>query len=158
MRQAVARKLKDDPSQSDRAIAGESHIDHKTVGTVRRKLESTGEIPQLNTTRGGDGKKRSRRHSGAKKEVHPDPTPSQSSLPSAPKEEQDSKIASSRRRSCWLRLTHHSATLQMFSTELMRLSKVPVAGQNPKDVRRVVDRIRTLADTIEREVCEDDEE
>ncbi len=50
--------LKSDPVQSDRIIAKKSGSDHKTVGTVRTKLESTGEIPQLKKRKGADGKER----------------------------------------------------------------------------------------------------
>jgi len=48
--------LKNDPVQSDRTIAKKTGADHKTVGTVRSKLESTGEIPQLVKRAGADGK------------------------------------------------------------------------------------------------------
>jgi hypothetical protein len=58
VRNAVAQLLKNDPGQSDRAIAEKTKVDHKTVGAARRKLESTGEIPQLNGRRGQDGKVR----------------------------------------------------------------------------------------------------
>jgi ParB-like chromosome segregation protein Spo0J len=48
--------LKNDPVQSDRTIAKKTGADHKTVGTVRSKLEATGEIPQLEKRAGADGK------------------------------------------------------------------------------------------------------
>ncbi|GEM_PF-908861 len=48
--------LKNDPVQSDRTIAKKTGADHKTVGVVRNKLESTGEIPQLEKRAGADGK------------------------------------------------------------------------------------------------------
>lgn len=50
--------LKNDPVQSDRTIAKKTGADHKTVGVVRTKLESTGEIPQLDKRKGSDGKER----------------------------------------------------------------------------------------------------
>lgn len=50
--------LKNDPVQSDRIIAKKSGADHKTVGVVRSRLESTGEIPQLDKRAGADGKVR----------------------------------------------------------------------------------------------------
>jgi site-specific DNA-methyltransferase (adenine-specific) len=58
VRNAVAQLLQNDPGQSDRTIAEKTKVDHKTVGAARRKLESTGEIPQLKTRTGLDGKKR----------------------------------------------------------------------------------------------------
>jgi len=48
--------LKNDPVQSDRTIAKKTGADHKTVGVVRTKLETTGEIPQLEKRAGADGK------------------------------------------------------------------------------------------------------
>jgi hypothetical protein len=50
--------LKNDPVQSDRTIAKKTGADHKTVGVVRTKLESTGEIPQLDKRAGADGRVR----------------------------------------------------------------------------------------------------
>lgn len=52
----VVMFLKNDPVQSDRTIAKKTGADHKTVGVVRSKLESTGEIPQLEKRAGADGK------------------------------------------------------------------------------------------------------
>ncbi|HRX49586.1 MAG TPA: ParB N-terminal domain-containing protein [Spirochaetota bacterium] len=48
--------LRNDPVQSDRTIAKKTGADHKTVGTVRSKLEATGEIPQLEKRAGADGR------------------------------------------------------------------------------------------------------
>jgi hypothetical protein len=53
--------LKADPSQSNRSIAATANVDDKTVGTVRDKLETTAEIPQLGATVGADGKSRKRK-------------------------------------------------------------------------------------------------
>ncbi len=50
--------LRLEPEKSDRAIAKKTGSDHKTVGSVRRELESTGEIPQLNKRIGIDDKVR----------------------------------------------------------------------------------------------------
>ncbi len=50
--------LKNDPVQSDRIIAKKTGADHKTVGVVRSKLESTGEIPRLEKRAGADGRVR----------------------------------------------------------------------------------------------------
>jgi hypothetical protein len=46
-RDLIAKVLKAKPEQSDRQIAGLVKTDHKTVGTVRSELESTGEIPPV---------------------------------------------------------------------------------------------------------------
>lgn len=50
--------LKTEPEQSDRTIAKKTLTDHKTVSRQRKKLESTGELPQLKKRTGIDGKVR----------------------------------------------------------------------------------------------------
>ena len=57
-RRVIDRLLMADPSRSNRQIATVAKVDHKTVGAARATLEATGEIPQLDTTTGADGKDR----------------------------------------------------------------------------------------------------
>ncbi len=57
-RDLIAAELRETPSTSDRAIASGLGVDHKTVGAVRDKLESTGEIPQLEQREGRDNRTR----------------------------------------------------------------------------------------------------
>lgn len=45
-------------TMSDRQISEHVGVDHKTVGDVRRSMQSTGEIPQLDERTGRDGKTR----------------------------------------------------------------------------------------------------
>src|SRR5215469_7023124 len=59
-RELIAMVLKAKPEASNRQIAKQVKADDKTVASVRRDLESTAEIPQLEKTVGKDGKKRSR--------------------------------------------------------------------------------------------------
>ena len=59
-RELIEKRLKANPEMSDRAIAKEVKVDHKTVAAKREKLEATGEIPQLKERVGGDGKARTR--------------------------------------------------------------------------------------------------
>ena len=54
----IEKLLQANPEQSDRQIAQQAKVDHKTVGTVRAEMQSTGEIPQLKKTVGADGKAR----------------------------------------------------------------------------------------------------
>jgi hypothetical protein len=54
----ITELLKIDATQSNRAIASVTGVDHKTVGAVREAGEATGEIPQLTETNGKDGKTR----------------------------------------------------------------------------------------------------
>jgi hypothetical protein len=68
LREAVAESLRANPEKSNRQIAEEAKVDHKTVGAARKKLESTGEIPQFQVTVGKDDKKRpssNPRHEGS---------------------------------------------------------------------------------------------
>jgi ParB-like chromosome segregation protein Spo0J len=57
-RELIAKVLKTKPAASNRQIAKQVKADDKTVASVRRDLESTAEIPQLEKTTGKDGKTR----------------------------------------------------------------------------------------------------
>lgn len=57
-RALIAELLKAQPGKSNRAIAKQAKADDKTVGSVRKQLERTAEIPQLRTRTGADGKSR----------------------------------------------------------------------------------------------------
>ncbi|EKO23674.1 MULTISPECIES: hypothetical protein [Leptospira] len=59
-RALIEFKLKLNPVYSDREIASTLSVDHKTVGATRKRLESTGEIPQLRSRIGSDGKRRTK--------------------------------------------------------------------------------------------------
>ena len=69
-RELIAKVLKAKPEASNRKIAKQTKADDKTVAKVRRDLESTAEIPQLEKTTGADGKQRKSR---AKKIPEPKP-------------------------------------------------------------------------------------
>lgn len=77
-RELSALLLKQNPDRSNRDIAAQVGIDHKTVAAVRKEGEAAGEIPQLAATTGKDGKKRPARRKPAargKPEQPPVPTP-----------------------------------------------------------------------------------
>lgn len=57
-REIIEAQLKETPSISSRAIAARFGVSDKTVTAVRRSLEATAEIPQLEKTEGRDGKMR----------------------------------------------------------------------------------------------------
>lgn len=57
-RELIGRLLKAAPQRSNRAIAETAKADDKTVGTIRRDMEATAEIPQLQKTTGKDGRAR----------------------------------------------------------------------------------------------------
>jgi hypothetical protein len=70
-RELIAKLIKETPNKSDRQIANQTNVDHKTVGKTRSKLEATGEIPQLEKTVGSDGKSRSKSKRSAKPAAPP---------------------------------------------------------------------------------------
>ncbi len=72
-REVIASLLKDDPTKSNRAIAGVAKVDHQTVGAVREGLVSGGEIPHPDQRVGKDGKKQkgSKRTNKKPKEAAP---------------------------------------------------------------------------------------
>lgn len=57
-RAVIAASLTADPELSNRQHAERTGADHKTVGTVRDELESTGEIPQSTERTSADGRVR----------------------------------------------------------------------------------------------------
>ncbi len=61
--------LRNDPVQSNRIISKKTGTDHKTVGVIRTKLESGGEIPRVKSIKGSDGKSYRKLPSGQKKSV-----------------------------------------------------------------------------------------
>ncbi len=58
-REIVADQLGESPGKSNRWIAKQLGVHHATVASVRKQLESTGQIIQLEATEGLDGKRRS---------------------------------------------------------------------------------------------------
>ncbi len=59
-REIIEAQLKETPSISSRAIAARFGVHHSTVSAARDRLESTGEISQLDKTEGRDGRERRR--------------------------------------------------------------------------------------------------
>lgn len=59
-REIIQAELKERPQVSDRQIAKSLGVSDKTVGTARKELVATAEIPQLATSIGADGKERPR--------------------------------------------------------------------------------------------------
>jgi ParB-like chromosome segregation protein Spo0J len=154
VRQVLEHRLKADPAQSDRIVAKEVRVDHKTVGAVRRDLEATGEIPQMSATRGGDGRTRRRRLPPGLPGTPANSAPAALADPQPPGEPEGGRQKGANRQlSRWSNLKNHGSDLQRFARDLMRLGKVRVADRNPEAVRHLARRIRTVADAIDREVC-----
>ncbi len=59
-RELIRQQLKETPEKSDRQIAAGLGISHHTVSARRNELERTGQIAQLETNIGADGKERPR--------------------------------------------------------------------------------------------------
>lgn len=55
-RKSVEESLKQSPQMADRWHAQQTGISDKTIGTVRKEMESGAEIPQVNILTGSDGK------------------------------------------------------------------------------------------------------
>jgi site-specific DNA-methyltransferase (adenine-specific) len=57
-KKALAKiRLREAPSESDRAIGGVAGLDHKTIATIRAEMELAGEIPHVEARHGKDGKR-----------------------------------------------------------------------------------------------------
>lgn len=54
----IAQQLRTAPEKSNREHARQLGVDDKTIGTVRRQMVATAEIPQLTKTVGADGRER----------------------------------------------------------------------------------------------------
>ncbi len=68
-RALIAYFLKEDPSLSDSSISQKTGANDKTVGKVRKALESTSEIPRLEKRKGADGKVRKSSPAPSKKKA-----------------------------------------------------------------------------------------
>lgn len=75
LRDAIARRLKRTPEQSNRQIAAAIGVNHETVGDVRKQLTATGEIRQLPKTIGRDGQIRSPPRLAPARRITPLPAP-----------------------------------------------------------------------------------
>ena len=153
IRSVLERRLKAAPERSDRDLAKELHVDHKTVGKARRRLETTGEIPQLPTAKGADGKTRRRPVKQAPQvatpEAHgvhkPMDEPIVSELP--PATGADVRVVG-REWSATLR-TYEFLILKRGVESLHQLAKVKVADRDLELVRKVASALRDLGDKIE---------
>ena len=66
-RELIAKVLKAQPEKSNRTIAKQTKVDHKTVGTVRNKLEGRGEIPHVSTVEDTKGRKQPTQEEAARR-------------------------------------------------------------------------------------------
>jgi ParB-like chromosome segregation protein Spo0J len=68
-RDLLAKLIKADPTKSDRQIAEQAKVSHHTVGDMRSQLVATGQLAQLETHEGADGKKRCAKNKRLKPEL-----------------------------------------------------------------------------------------
>jgi ParB-like chromosome segregation protein Spo0J len=154
-REIVAAVLKESPDQSNRQVAGQVKVDHKTVADVRHELESTGEIPQLERTKGKDGKKRP-----AARRTRKAHRPALQLFKGRREEESKTEVQTDladqpKTQSRWEGLRYCSNTLYGLAREVRRLASCEVAYRKTADVRAFVQRLRQEADRVEREVLLD---
>jgi len=157
-RELIAQVLMADPTRSNNRIAAETKADHKTVGDVREHLVSTGEIPQLDTTIGKDGKKR-RAKRGARRATAPaasqasQSTPAPTSTPTLQSDtaagEAAAAVSTPALRN-WPRLKSHGWALQEIGSDVAKLAKMKKADRTPEAVRKQLDRLRAKLDEMDR--------
>lgn len=150
----IARRLKEDPSQSDREIAAVVGVEHKTVGAARSRLEAAGEIPQLSSTKGRDG--RSRRRPKRRIEHPPAATPATY----APQPNRDTPLPIWDRPPAEIIQDKHLcrfSDFQMCSAELEQLAKevriyprAHVTNSKPDEAKALVTRILLVADSVKK--------
>jgi hypothetical protein len=80
-RDTIAKLLKLAPERSDRQIAKDVGADHKTVGAVRSKSETSGEIPHSRERVGADGRTTKATKPRPKSKAKPQPRPKPKSSP-----------------------------------------------------------------------------
>jgi hypothetical protein len=137
-RDLIERLLKAKPQCSDRTIAKQTKVDHKTVGKTRTRLEATGEIPQLKKTVGADGKSRSKR------------TPKPAAPPIIELGRSDySEVpaTSAKPTSPATSVSRLSATVHFLVNDISRLLKEANGKLSAHDRTEVFTRIRALVDT-----------
>jgi ParB-like chromosome segregation protein Spo0J len=99
-RDVIVAVLKARPSQSDRAIGKQVNVDHKTVGAVREKLESRGEIPHTETRTDTKGReqpaKKTRKPKAEPEPMTPAVAAAETETPIAPAEAEQEESDDSR--------------------------------------------------------------
>jgi len=140
-REIIARRLKTDPAQSNNMIAAELKVSDKTVGTVRKALEATSEIPKLIITRGKDGRSRKSKRTlpaGGEAEHEAEHTPATVKKTKSP-------------YPWWSDLGCAAEEVTRSAAAFKRLAKLPVAERSPHLVLAVIEQLsRTLTNLEQR--------
>ena len=55
-REAIRKRLAETPEKSDRQIAADLNVSNKTVSSARKEMVDTGQVCNLHTSKGADGK------------------------------------------------------------------------------------------------------
>jgi site-specific DNA-methyltransferase (adenine-specific) len=145
VRALVARLLRADPEQSDRAVAAAAGTTDKTVAAERRRLEAGAEIPHPATTRGRDGKVQARR---AGRAARPTPATPPKAGKAAAAETPPEGRPPTRREAAANPMTAPAAPCLRLSWTAsvgqLRTFAEGLAGQAPR-LRRVPEKLRTAA-------------
>lgn len=150
MQAFITGRLKADPARSNRAIAEAVNVDHKTVGRVRAELESTGEVPQLNRTRGRDGKSRTTTRK---------PKAVAASTPTAPRgadsgPDDGEACRPTKPFPWWPDLRYEGDRVVRLGQELKRLPKLRVSERSAGPVLELARGLRRVADQLDRQAAE----
>lgn len=152
-RAVVARRLKADPTRSNRDIAAAAGVDHKTVGGVRAALAGIGEIPQMTATRGMDGRTRTTTRSPAKlHSQNPDATvhrrreAERADTPSDRNATGEAAAVPAR----WSEIKYFALSLQSRCADLVRAGRAKSSDRSTGEVRAVAVRVQWVLDEIHR--------
>jgi hypothetical protein len=131
-RELIGKLLKATPDKSNRQIAEQTKADDKTVAAVRRDLEATAEIPQLERTVGADGKARKQPAKKAADYLRGGPD---DELEVAPPEEVKSNVLNT--------IARHQAVASAYKKIFKKASKVGTAldQASEDEVSAAIDRL-----------------
>lgn len=152
-REIIARRLKDNPTQSNREIADSAKADHKTVGAIRADLEATGEIPQLAATRGMDGRTRTTSRKLPSKEKRTSRCIARRGQEDEQARDGAQQIATGTPATDaprWSDLKYIAISIRQLSGDLMRVSKTKKRERDPAAVLAVADRLQWIVDDLRR--------
>src|SRR5262249_6841284 len=150
-RAVLERRLRANPELSDRTIAAQVHVDHKTVNGVRAELEGRGEIPHVADRVDAVGRKQPARRPA--RQPAPSATADRAAAaPSgaAPKKPRGGAAAAGRQ---FVELAELGFTLQKVLPDVKslkkRLDKTPATKRDRERVTKMVTEVRNRIDRVE---------
>jgi ParB-like chromosome segregation protein Spo0J len=155
IQKVIDRRLRANPDQSNKLIATDLDVDDKTVGSRRRVLESSSDIPKSDKRVGRDGRKRAAKPRRSIREQEKAVTQIVNDAPAdeqprlfEPDEKQMVERPKTEKKphSWWPELKGYSHRLARCSAELERLRKLKVADRSPQPVLQLAGELRKIAD------------